>query len=363
MSAASRSSAPVSQKRPRLSTADYTIACVCPMGVELAPLRALLDTIHDDLPSQRNHNAYTLGELEQHNVVIAVLPETGNNSAGIAAAQILKDYPSIQLVLLVGIGGGVPGNGRHDDIRLGDVVVSQPTDTKGGVIQFDRGKSHGENDFERTGHLNKPPPFLCATVETLKAKHRQEGNQINSFMSDMLRRNPYMKSSCTFPGYENDQLYESHYLHVSGETCESCDAARIRVREARRNNQIRVHYGTIGSSNCVIKSATERDRLKETFNLLCVEMEAAGLMDAFPCLVIRGICDYADSHKNKRWQPFAAATAAAYAKELLRIIPPKTQFVSHAPSLSTNGGHGKPFFLPLAFIVPLDVPTPTCKLL
>jgi nucleoside phosphorylase len=49
-------------------------------------------------------------------------------------------------------------------------------------------------------------------------------------------------------------------------------------------------------------------------------MEAAGLMDDFPCLVIRGICDYADSHKNKRWQPYAAATAAAYAKELLNVI-------------------------------------------
>lgn len=44
-------------------------------------------------------------------------------------------------------------------------------------------------------------------------------------------------------------------------------------------------------------------------------------MDDFPCLVIRGICDYADSHKNDRWQPYAAATAAAYAKELLLVMP------------------------------------------
>jgi nucleoside phosphorylase len=50
-------------------------------------------------------------------------------------------------------------------------------------------------------------------------------------------------------------------------------------------------------------------------------MEAAGLMNHFPCLVIRGICDYADSHKNKTWQPYAAATAAACAKELLSVIP------------------------------------------
>jgi nucleoside phosphorylase len=55
--------------------------------------------------------------------------------------------------------------------------------------------------------------------------------------------------------------------------------------------------------------------------VLCFEMEAAGLMNSFPCLVIRGICDYADSHKNKQWQPHAAGTAAAYAKEVLSVIP------------------------------------------
>jgi hypothetical protein len=49
-------------------------------------------------------------------------------------------------------------------------------------------------------------------------------------------------------------------------------------------------------------------------------MEAAGLMDELSCLAIRGICDYVDSHKNKRWQLCAAATAAAYAKELLSIV-------------------------------------------
>jgi hypothetical protein len=56
---------------------------------------------------------------------------------------------------------------------------------------------------------------------------------------------------------------------------------------------------------------------------LCVEMEAAGLMNDFPCIAIRGICDYADSHKNDAWQKYAALTAAAYAKELLAYISPE----------------------------------------
>lgn len=83
-----------------------------------------------------------------------------------------------------------------------------------------------------------------------------------------------------------------------------------------------MHYGTIASGNAVIKDSITRDKLQHDFNAICVEMEAAGVMDtALPCLAIRGICDYADSHKNNRWQPYAAATAAAYAKELLVIIP------------------------------------------
>jgi nucleoside phosphorylase len=84
-----------------------------------------------------------------------------------------------------------------------------------------------------------------------------------------------------------------------------------------------LHYGTIASGNQVIRSAAERDQVSaELGGVLCFEMEAAGLMDSFPCLVIRGICDYADSHKNKRWQVYAAGMAAVYAKGLLSVIPP-----------------------------------------
>jgi nucleoside phosphorylase len=72
----------------------------------------------------------------------------------------------------------------------------------------------------------------------------------------------------------------------------------------------------------VVKDALVRDRLGQQFGALCVEMEAAGLMNHFPCLVIRGICDYADTHKNDAWHPYAAMTAAAYAKEVLYYVNP-----------------------------------------
>src|SRR5277367_356008 len=161
-----------------LSHRDYTVACICPMGVELAPVKALLDQINPSLPTQRDQNSYTLGVIGGHNIVIAVMPEIGNNAAATVATQLLNDFPSIRFGLLVGIGGGVPGEGNEDDIRLGDVVVSQPTDTFGGVVQYDLGKRLVNGRFERTGQLNKPPAVLSANVRKLQSRHFREGSQI-----------------------------------------------------------------------------------------------------------------------------------------------------------------------------------------
>ena len=310
-----------SKTRRALSHKDYTVACICPMGVELAPVEAILDEIHDTLPSDRDHNAYTMGKIGAHNVVVAVMPEIGNSAAATVATQLLNDFPSIRFGLLVGVGGGVPGDGNEDDIRLGDVVVSQPTDTFGGVVQYDLGKRLVNGRFERTGQLNKPPPVLSANVRKLQSRHFREGSQIPVLLSEMVQRYPKMQAKYTFPGMDRDQLYLASYVHLSGATCDQCDLDQTIYRPARPDNEPRIHYGTIGSANLVVKDPVVRDELKKDMNILCVETEAAGLMSDFPCLVIRGICDYADSHKNKQWQPYAAAVAAGYMKELLMTIP------------------------------------------
>ena len=78
--------------------------------------------------------------------------------------------------------------------------------------------------------------------------------------------------------------------------------------------------------------------MKKDLEVLCFEMEAAGLMLDFPCLVVRGICDYADSHKNKIWQKYAAATAAAFAKELLYFTSAE-QVRKEKPIVQVSGKH------------------------
>ncbi|KAI9854545.1 MAG: hypothetical protein M1813_000958 [Trichoglossum hirsutum] len=325
---------------PRLTHDDYTVAFICPMGVELAPAEAMLDEMHQSLPASRYNNSYTLGCMGAHNVVIAVMPEIGNNYAAtvvwspevgmeVVAYSVRQSRAartwraaSISLFgLLVGIGGGIPGDGEND-IRLGDVVVSKPTATFGGVIQFDRGKVHSNRKFERTGTLKKPPAVLMASVQRLESQHRRVGNQISKYLSEMLQKFPKMEEEqYVYQGMEHDQLFEASYIHETGKTCQQCDRTKVVERAPRRNTTPRIHYGSIGSANEVIKDSKTRDELRGDLGIICVEMEAAGLMDEFSCLVIRGICDYADSHKNKSWQPYAAATAAAYAKELLSIIP------------------------------------------
>lgn len=157
-----------------LSQGDYTVACICPMGVELAPVQAMFDRTHPSLPTQRDQNHYTLGEIEGHNIVIAVLPEIGTNAAATVAIQLLNDFPSVRFSLLVGIGGGVPDkeDGR-DDIRLGDVMVSKSTDTFGGVIQYNIRK-HTAVIFKRIGTLNKPPAILRSTIQILLTRYKRE---------------------------------------------------------------------------------------------------------------------------------------------------------------------------------------------
>jgi nucleoside phosphorylase len=290
------------------------------MGVELAAVEGMLDEIHESLPSSRDQNGYTLGRIGTHNIVVAVMPAIGNNRAASVAVQLLNDFRSIRFGLLVGIGGGLPGEG--DDIRLGDVVVSKPTATFGGVVQYDAGKVALGGILQRTGALKPPPTVLMANIQQLQAQQIRSGSQIPRHLAAMLEKYPNMRMrQYIYQGAEHDQLFEAKYAHKGGTTCQNCDGTKVVKRPSRYGPHPDIHYGTIGSGNTVIKDGATRERLRKDLGVLCVEMEAAGLMDEFSCLVIRGICDYADSHKNKRWQPYAAATAAAYMKELLYVIP------------------------------------------
>ncbi|KAK3379115.1 hypothetical protein B0T24DRAFT_674933 [Lasiosphaeria ovina] len=300
-----------------------------------APQRLLvLDERHDEPHgfSQRSNdtNSYTWGRMGKHNIVIASLAVGvyGTTSAATTASSLLSSLPQIKIGLLVGIGGGIARPDEGIDIRLGDVVVSQPDGATGGVVQYDLVKAKMDGTYERKDFLSMPPPVLLHALSNLQAEHESEEPMIPSILSKMLRDKPRMAKQD--PGYahqgsKNDQLFKASYKHAGGPDCHGCDPDMEIRRDVRDSTDPGIHYGIIASGNMLVMDAATRDKVADHVGgkCLCVEMEAAGLMNHFPCLVIRGICDYADSHKNDRWQRYASATAAAFGKELLGYVPVK----------------------------------------
>ncbi|KAF5986977.1 ankyrin protein [Fusarium bulbicola] len=331
-------------KKPKSSDAlthnDYTVGWICALPKELTASIAMLDEKHPGLPKPpTDSNAYTLGSIAGHNIVMACLPKgiTGNVSAATVARNMANNFPSIKIGLMVGIGGGVPSN----KVRLGDVVVSTPTSTFAGVVKWDFGKHHdGEDDFERTGALDHPPQSLLTALTLLEAQQNLEGTKIPSYLEEVKKKWPMLASKFLRNDSLKDVLFKASYSHVKKstlggegggqesddededeehESCHLCDKSMTVKRPPR---DMVVHYGLIASGDGLIKGATARNKLNKDLggHVLCIEMEAAGVMNHFPCLVIRGICDYADSHKNKDWQEHAAIVAAAFAKELLQHV-------------------------------------------
>jgi nucleoside phosphorylase len=219
---------------------------------------------------------------------------------------------------MVGIGGGAPTT--QNDIRLGDVVVSQPKDGFGGVIQYDLGKLK-DGRFQRTGQLNAPPGKLLGAIQEMRRLYsdKRKPDRLAEHLQRLDDMEDYQRPAV-------DQLYASNYPHVGRQNCDHCDNHSVVVRPERRNNRsLYIHYGTIASGSSVLKDAIVRDTYAKDpeLNILCFEMEAAGLMNNVPCLVIRGICDYCDSHKNDDWHKYAALAAASYARELLLVLQPQ----------------------------------------
>ncbi|KAL2154664.1 hypothetical protein VTH82DRAFT_3340 [Thermothelomyces myriococcoides] len=195
-----------------------------------------------------------------------------------------------------------------------------------------------DDGFKISSHLNKVDFGLLFAIQTLKIDHQlQQTRAMDRYMNAAMGR-------CNNPTYfnrppaESDRLFQSDYPHPAGEpNCENCSSDRIvgrreRARAGATADAPMIWYGTIGTADHVLRFARQRDRLGREEGILCIDMEAGGVIETLPALVVRGVCDYADSHKNKEWQPYAALAAAAYAKELLNHvaqIPDETPHGSH----------------------------------
>ncbi|KAH8592579.1 hypothetical protein B0O99DRAFT_663067 [Bisporella sp. PMI_857] len=247
----------------------YTIGWIRTLPIEVAAAAEMLDEEHQDLPQDATDtNSYSLSGVGEHNVVFVCLParQPRTSSAAAVASQMGSKFPATRFGLVVGIGGGAPS--ADAGIGLGGIVISQPFGQHGGVVQYDFRNTGPGGSFTRTASLNAPPAILLA-------------------------------------GAEYSALYGPTYNHAGGPTCDTCSENGPAVGHPRPNEDAT----TIFRDYCIWKSSHKRRVTRDR--------SRAGLMNTFPCLVIRGICSYADSHKNKRWQPYAAATAAGVQRSYL----------------------------------------------
>jgi nucleoside phosphorylase len=248
------------------------------------------------------------------NVAIVFFPsgEVGIGVASYMASEVQRDLRNVRTGVLVGVGAGIPRYGR--DIRLGDVVVATPTENNSGVYGYDMIKVEPEQTILKQWQ-NAPDRHVRSAITALRATPETTARVTSNI--DRFRS----RSSSQRP------IPPPHVL------CGSFTQPRGPI----------IHYGCILSGNSVIKSATRRDELAREYNAIAIEMEAAGMMNTLPVAVIRGISDWADSEKNDVWQEYAAATAAAVAKELLACLDGSHSISRKYRTLSTPAAYSHIF--------------------
>ncbi|KAK1237850.1 hypothetical protein MKX08_002429 [Trichoderma sp. CBMAI-0020] len=357
---------------------EFHVAIICALPSEADAVTLLFDQFWDEDgdPFGRasgDNNSYITGRLGKHNVVLAVLPGMGTNSAASATANLRSSYGSLRLVFLVGICGGVP-NIEGNDVFLGDVVVSKA------IIQYDFGRQYpGHFEVKNTvedslGRANRDIRGLLAVFETermrdiLQDKSAAYLKQLQSADAKAASKKR-QRTKYQYPGITENKLYLPRYVHRHLKQCDICSGLDSTCDLAAKTSCVdlgceenmlvqrdmfegdfisNIFIGRIGSGNIVMKSGEIRDWIARKYNLIAFEMEGAGAWDEVPCLVVKGVCDYADSHKNKLWQNFAAATAASVMRAILDryIVTDAVQ----RPGAAQNNGGAVSYFPLLSFL-------------
>lgn len=365
---------------PPSSRNDFHIAIICALPLEADGVESMFDKFWDDEgldfgKAPDDPNAYTTGVIGGHNAVLVHMAQMGKVTAASSAVWVKASFTRIKLALVVGICGAAPVSSVGEEIILGDIVISEA------LIQYDFGRQH-PTAFQRKDTLDDQPGRASLEVRALLNRMRTDRGRrllqqkIVQYLSDPALPVKYTK----YPGAKADTLFESTYRHVhrtraacaicseTGEICDratvasceevGCDLERSVPRERLRGGTPSgstvhcpfVHIGKMASGDTIMRSAEHRDVIARRDAVIAFEMEGIGVWDHFPSLVIKGACDYSDSHKNKAWQVFAAGTAAACAKAFLtewisgvtpiqdEILPVRLlQFLpSSLPSASTS---------------------------
>ncbi|KAK6344783.1 hypothetical protein TWF718_006739 [Orbilia javanica] len=317
-----------------LTREDFTVGWICALDIELAAALAVLDEKIPQPPfgkTEGDTNKYHFGRIKNRYIVVACLPAGchGAATASVVAAYMMISFPAIRkhgFGLLVGVGGGVPTPGGHKghDIRLGDVVVGMKVDNSPCIVPYDMGTAMEGGGFLPEAVLSTSPTILLSVLSTIDSKNQ---TTFGKGLRDRARQIGENDTRFQYP-QSPDHLFQANYFHNAPHSsartkmnnCNQCDLTKRVPRPAKTSDHPSIHYGPIASGNLTMQDGVKRDMIAARTGALCFEMEAAGLMNHFPCLVVRGISNYADGHRNKSWQPYASLMAALYAREILSTV-------------------------------------------
>lgn len=325
---------------PRKS--DFEIGVICALTLEGGAVEAVFDEIYEDIPNLPEvvKFGYTewslsLGRIGKKYIVVIWLREIGVKSAGVARVALQNVYTEINMYFVVGICGGVPlPSDTSTGPVLGDVIIST------NILPHDIGKQVDET-FVLT-----EKPYVPANItsflnkQTAPSRKQKLESRLLAVLNEARSNVPEgpTRSTISYQGVEKDILYNPKCVHKHQKPCcedgscadaqrstcaeLGCDLTqvipRVRLSDPKNPPKPFIHFGTVGSGNKVMKSGKERDDLAKRYQIIAFEMEGAGVYDdGLTVLVIKGICDYADGHKNKLWQPYAAYAAAGAFKALL----------------------------------------------
>ncbi|KAI1452444.1 purine and uridine phosphorylase [Annulohypoxylon moriforme] len=322
---------------------DFKISIICALPLEAQAVDAVFDEEYEGLGRHPGDtNIYTIGRIGNHNVVLAHMPGMGKSIASSTAASLRSSFIGIEVALVVGICGGVPRS-PHKEILLGDVIISDA------LIQHDFGRQYPDGFEPKTsikdslGRPNKEIRALLSKLQIPRQLHKL-GRETSEHLGVFQRK---LGKKFLYPGADKDVLFEPSYRHKhytipNDGRCEICDRCEFktdpiceiaqesscqdigcegnivyRERLSTKDPQLAIHIGTFASGDKVMKSGEDRDEIANKHHVIAFEMEGAGVWDNLPCIVIKSVCDYADSHKNKAWQHYAALTAASCMRAFL----------------------------------------------
>ncbi|KAH7255299.1 nucleoside phosphorylase domain-containing protein [Fusarium redolens] len=339
---------------PPKSRNDFLIGIICALPLEYEAIGHVVDEFWDIRLGRAvgDTNSYSVGRIGDDNVVL-VMSGMGKANAASTAASLHISYPNLELVLVTGICGGVPTSDSGEELLLGDVVISKA------VVEYDLfpGKLRTEGTVD--DRLARPTRHIRSFVARFETDRLRDALEVKSaVILEELQSRAGVEGQASiyqYPGADKDCLFIPPYRHKHQSDCdicmsdseEVCDASRKvscselgcdeeqlldrkrldqnwKLQKAGREKEAQapfVFVGHFGSGDTVLKSGEERDRLARAHDIVAFEMEGAGVWDEIPCIIVKGVCDYADSHKHKGWQNFAAATAAAVMKALIEEYP------------------------------------------